>query len=140
MTAEDIRTKARQYNKVSLWLVVALTMVGLVYVQVTYSYGLIYSLVFSSLYSLVTCWIYGAAWKRIALNSPDSLNLFYLAGSGLRMVLGLIVVLVGMFLLRDNRGQLLGFTAVFVLFYLAILLFDSVFFVRIAKSNSSTKS
>ncbi len=138
MTAEEIGKTARRYNKVALYVIVALTLVGLLLVQVTFSYELSLSLVFSSVYSLLTSVVYGNVWKRMALSGTDKLTKFYLGGSVVKMLLALIVVVVALFLLRGDKEVLLGFTAIFAAFFMVLLAFDCVFFVRIAKSNSST--
>ncbi len=138
MTAEEVNKTAKRYNKAALYIIVALTLIGLLLVQVTFSYELILSLVFSSVYSLLTSVAYGNVWKHMAIGGTDKLTKFYLGGSVVKMLLALIVVVAGLFLLRSSKDLLLGFTAIFAAFFMVLLAFDCVFFARIAKSNSST--
>lgn len=132
---EQVDKIARIYKKVSLWLIVALTLVGLLFIQISGHAELISSLLFSAVYSLVVSLIFGICWRSVALHSPAVLSRFYLAATVLRMLLALIVVLLGAVLLRDSRQVLLGFTLIFVCFYLALLVHECIYFARVEKKH-----
>ena len=136
---ESIDSIYRLYNKVSLWLITTALLIGLLMMQVFSDLHLVNSLLFAAAYSLVVTFIYGRCWKSLALRSPNVLTRFYMAASALRMLLALSVVFVGALILRDSRSQLLGFVGIFVSFYLLLLIFDSLFFVKIEKNKKNKK-
>ena len=129
----------RLYNKVSLWLIAAALLIGLLVIQIFSGLHLVNSLLFTTAYSLMATFIYGRCWKSLALRSPNVLTRFYMVASVLRMMLALVVVFIGAFILRDSKSQLLGFVGIFVSFYLLLLIFDSLFFVKIEKNKKNKK-
>lgn len=134
--AENIDRVGRQYNKVSLWIIAALTLIGLFVIQLTGKMSLINSLLLSAVYSLITCWIYGKTWKNVARKSPNVLTRFYMAASALRMILAFVVVLLMIVILRNDIPTMEGYVCVFAAFYILMLIFDSVYFARIEKSEN----
>ncbi len=139
LTPENIDSIYRLYNKVSLWLIAAALLVGLLVMQVTSDLRLVNSLLFTAAYSLVVTLIYGICWRSLARRSLNVLTHFYMAASALRMILALVVVLAGMAILRDSKPQLLGFVGIFVSFYLLLLIFDCLFFARVEKNKKINK-
>lgn len=136
---ESIDSIYRLYNKVSLWLIAAALLIGLLMIQAFSDLHLVNSLLFTTVYSLMATFIYGRCWKSLALRSPNVLTRFYMVASVLRMMLALVVVFIGAFILRDSKSQLLGFVGIFVSFYLLLLIFDSLFFVKIEKNKKNKK-
>lgn len=134
---EDIRRTARLYNKVSLWIIAALTLVGLFAVQIAGRDGFINSILFSAVYSLVTSWAYGISWRSVARRSPNMLTRFYMAASAIRMILAFAVVLIMVVALRSDTSVMIKYVGVFAAFYIVMLIFDSVFFARIEKRNKN---
>ena len=51
------------------------------------------------------------------------------------MLSALVVVVIAMVVMKDDKSSLLGFTAMFVGFYLVMLVFDCVYFSQIEKKN-----
>ncbi|SFF97924.1 hypothetical protein [Prevotella sp. KH2C16] len=139
VTPENVNSIYRLYNKVSLWLIAAALLIGLLAIQVVSSFWLVKSLLFTAAYSLVVTIVYGRCWKSVALRSPNVLTRFYMAASTLKMILALVVILVGMVVLRASKPQLLGFVGIFAGFYLLLLIFDSVFFARVEKNKKNYK-
>lgn len=86
-------------------------------------------------FSLVSSYMYGKAWKYFAKNSANSLGKFYMGGSMLRMVLAAIVALIGAVVYRTDHEKVLTFVLVFAIFYLAIMIFESIYFIRVEKNN-----
>ena len=89
----------------------------------------------SVVFSLIASIVYGQCWCSVAKSSPTSLAKFYLVASILRMMAALLVVLISLFILRPDKNAILGFTAVFVIFYVILLIFDCIYFSRIEKKN-----
>lgn len=128
-----IARAAHQFFKYGLWIVVALTMIGLITIQVIVRDSLIYPLLFTAVYSLLSVWLYKISWKAIATRSPQVLARFYLSGSVIQMILALIVETVGILILKGNTFMVLGFAIMFAVFYLLILIYECIFFSRIEK-------
>jgi hypothetical protein len=76
---------------------------------------------------------YGAAWKSVAKSSPTNLAKFYLAANAIRMLAALAVATVGIILL--DKSEAIGFAVIFIIFYLSILVFDTIYFSRVEKKG-----
>ena len=90
----------------------------------------------SALFSLITASIYGGAWKAIAASSPAVLGKFYLAGSALRMLLAFLTILVYAIIVKE-RVMILSFAVIFMIFYLVLLAFDTIYFSKVEKNNKT---
>ncbi len=77
---------------------------------------------------------YGLAWDKVAKKSPKSLPVLYMSASGLRLLLAAALLLIYMFANRAT-GNLPLFTAVFVAYYMVILIYDTIFFVSVEKKR-----
>lgn len=75
---------------------------------------------------------YGLAWRAVASGSSASLPTFYLAASGLRMIAGIATVLIYLFL-ADDEMQIRFFVFLFLAYYLVLLIYDTLYFVRVEK-------
>lgn len=127
---------AKQYYKVSLWIIFGLTVIILLVMQYLQSTSLVNALVISALFSLVSSIAYIQSWKSVARRAPKTLGKFYLAASALRMLAALLTVVVAMFILRGEKGAMIGFAAMFVGFYIVMLVFDCIYFAQIEKKNN----
>ena len=126
----------KKYYKNNLWIIAGLFLVGLLGVQLTGYTAYVNVLTICAVYSLITSSIYGGAWKAIASQSPAVLNNFYLAASGFRMLLAFLTVLVYALVVKD-RPMVIGFVVIFMIFYLVLLAFDTVYFYKVEKSNKN---
>lgn len=132
---ETINRIAKQYYKISLWIIFGLAVFVLLGMQYFQDTRLVNALVISALYSLLSSIAYIQSWKSVARHSASSLGKFYIAASALRMLAAIVVAVIAMLLLRDNKNALMGFLALFVGFYLVMLAFDCIYFARIEKKN-----
>ena len=132
---EVINNIAKRYYKYSLWLIFGLTVVILIVMQYFQDTSLVSALSISALFSLISGIAYIQSWKAVAKRSTASLGKFYLAASALRMLSALVVVVIAMVVMKNDKSSLLGFTAMFVGFYLVMLVFDCVYFSQIEKKN-----
>ncbi len=128
----------RTYKKVSLWIIAGISLIILFAAQLLSSSQpvldiVLMPLVVSVIFSLIASIAYGSSWHAVAKSSPENLSKFYLAASVLRMMAALLVVVIGAFVLRPDKTAILGFVSVFVVFYVALLIFDCIFFARIVK-------
>ncbi len=130
----DVNKVYKKYYKNNLWIIAGLYLIGLLVVQLTQQTAYINLLTISAVYSLITSSIYGGAWKAIANQSPMIMNNFYLAGSGLRMLLAFLTVVVYAMVVKE-RAMVIGFVVIFMIFYLVLLAFDTVYFYKVEKNN-----
>ena len=124
----------KKYYKNNLWIIAGLYLMGLLVVQLTQQTACIQSLTIWAVYSLITSAIYGGAWKTIASKSPAVLRNFYLVGSVLRMLLAFLTVLIYAFVVKE-RVMVIDFAVIFMIFYLVLLAFDTVYFYKVEKNN-----
>ena len=87
----------------------------------------------SAIFSLVASTAYGEAWKAVAKSSPANLAKFYMAALVIKMIAGTLVFLI--YVLVCDRQNILGFTVIFALFYVMLLVFDCIYFARVEKKN-----
>ena len=130
----DVNKVYKKYYKNNLWIIAGLYLIGLLVVQLTQQTAYINLLTISAVYSLITSSIYGGAWKAIANQSPTVMNNFYLAGSGFRMLLAFLTVVVYAMVVKE-RTMVIGFVVIFMIFYLVLLAFDTVYFYKVEKNN-----
>ena len=130
----DANKVYKKYYKNNLWIIAGLFLIGLLGVQLTQQTAYINVLTICAVYSLITSSIYGGAWKAIASQSPAVLNNFYLAASGFRMLLAFLTVLIYAMVVKE-RTIVIGFVVIFMIFYLVLLAFDTIFFYKVEKNN-----
>ena len=138
MRLQHIKQAGIRYKQISLWLVAALSLIILFACRVSASCDdilaqVVNPLVVSAIFSLVASTAYGEAWKAVAKSSPANLAKFYLAALVLKLMAGTLVFLI--YVLVCDRQNILGFTAIFALFYVVLLVFDCIFFSRIEKKE-----
>ncbi len=99
--------------------------------------SLVLPLTVSAVYALVVEVADAIAWKKVAAGSPDSMPTFFMAVSGLRFMVALVVMFV-YFLLAGKTGKAdMGtFILTFALFYVAVLLHHTLFFARRRKKGT----
>lgn len=129
---------ARRYRKISLWLTAGLVLAILLACRISAQCDNIIAqvvkpLCVSAIFSLVCNTIYGECWQAIAKSSPSNLAKFYLAASVLKMMAAALVFLV--YVLVCDKSNIVGFTAIFMLFYVVTLIFDCIYFVRVEKKS-----
>lgn len=132
----DYNKVYKRYYKMNVWIIFALYLVGLLVAHVTTHSYYLNMLMVSALFSLITASIYGGAWKAIAAKSPAVLGKFYLAGSALRMLLAFLTILVYAIIVKE-RVMILSFAVIFMIFYLVLLAFDTIYFSKVEKNNKT---
>lgn len=128
-----------RYQKISLWVVCAMALACLLVLQIADLKCHIYSVVFSSVYQLVTNRLSIICWRAIMRFSPAVIGRFYMGVSALRIILGMVVIIVGVFLLREQRPLMMGFVIIFALFYISSLIFETAFFSFVESKKHITK-
>ena len=135
---QTIRQASIRYKQISLWLTAAVALAVLFACRLSAQCDdmiaqVVNPLVVSAIFSLVASTAYGEAWKAVAKSSPANLAKFYLAAMMLKMMAGVLVFLI--YVLVCDKQNILGFTAIFALFYVVLLVFDCIYFARIEKKN-----
>ena len=133
-----IRQASIRYKQISLWLTAAVALAVLFACRLSAQCDdmiaqVVNPLVVSAIFSLVASTAYGEAWKAIAKSSPANLAKFYLAALGLKLMAGTLVFLI--YVLVCGKQNILGFTVIFALFYVVLLVFDCIYFARVEKKN-----
>ncbi|MCH4182459.1 MAG: hypothetical protein WCS17_07255 [Prevotella sp.] len=130
---------ARKYKQYSLWIIAALMLLSLFVMQVVQNTSLVTALTVTVVFSLVCNLVYGECWKRVAKSSSTNLIRFYLVASVLRLLLALSVFLIYLVVVRE-RQAVIGFALIFAIFYIVLLAFDCLYFVRVEKKINKTES
>ena len=94
--------------------------------------SLVLPLTVSAVYALVVEVADAIAWKKVAAGSPDSMPTFFMAVSGLRFMVALVVMLAG----KTGKADMGTFILTFALFYVAVLLHHTLFFARRRKKGT----
>ena len=135
---QTIRQASIRYEQISLWLTAAVALAVLFACRLSAQCDdmiaqVVNPLVVSAIFSLVASTAYGEAWKAVAKSSPANLAKFYMAALVIKMVAGTLVFLI--YVLVCDKQNILGFTAIFALFYVVLLVFDCIYFARVEKKN-----
>lgn len=135
---QTIRQASIRYKQISLWLTAAVALAVLFVCRLSAQCDdmiaqVVNPLVVSAIFSLAASTAYGEAWKAVAKSSPANLAKFYLAALVLKLMAGTLVFLI--YVLVCDRQNILGFTAIFALFYVVLLVFDCIYFARVEKKN-----
>ena len=142
MRLQTIRQAGIKYKQISLWLTALMALAILFACRISDLCSdilpqVVNPLVVSAIFSLVASTAYGEAWKAIAKSSPANLAKFYMAALVIKMVAGTLVFLI--YVLVCDKQNILGFTAIFALFYVVLLVFDCIYFSRVEKKNNLNK-
>ena len=142
MRLQTIRQASIRYKQISLWLTAAVALAVLFACRLSAQCDdmiaqVVNPLVVSAIFSLVASTAYGEAWKAVAKSSPANLAKFYMAALVIKMVAGTLVFLI--YVLVCDKQNILGFTAIFALFYVVLLVFDCIYFSRVEKKNNLNK-
>ena len=135
---QTIRQASIRYKQISLWLTAAVALAVLFACRLSAQCDdmiaqVVNPLVVSAIFSLVASTAYGEAWKAVAKSSPANLAKFYMAALVIKMMAGTLVFLI--YVLVCDKQNILGFTAIFALFYVVLLVFDCIYFAREEKKN-----
>ena len=80
------------------------------------------------------------AWRKVATKAPDSLPSVFLAISGGRFMLALVVMFVYFLLVgKTGKGDMLTFVLIFAAFYLSAVLHHTLFFTHKHNTDAEKK-
>ena len=128
---------ANIYNKVSLGVICAMMLLGLLVMQMTGQTEMMLSgIAVSSIFQVFCSQCYAAAWDYFSRKSPEQLTKLYLASSAFRLMAAAAVLLVFCVVHRDNLQLIKWFAAIFILFYIVMLIVDAIFFAKVSKNSN----
>ena len=117
----------------SIGLIALLTLITLACVWAWGNVGMVAGpLALVVVFQLVVCVAYGLVWKSVARTSLASLPTLYMAASAIRMFAAIVVV-VGFLFLVSNKEAVRFFIIMFLIYYFLILIYDTVYFVKVEK-------
>lgn len=135
---DNTGTIAKKYYQRGLWVDFGLTLIMLLTAQVVRHTEWVSAIIAAALFSLLATIAYALSWHKVASKSSGSLGKFYIAASAIRMMTAFIVVLIFV-LTAGSKSAALTFAVVFVIFYIVMLVFDTVYFAKVEKRNKSVK-
>jgi uncharacterized protein YacL len=127
-----IENTVKTYRKQSLWLVAGTALIALFVMNIMQDLSALKSLIICIVYTFSVNAFYIGAWQGVARTSMDNLPKFYMAASALRLLLAAVVALIVCLILK-NRSSIIPFIVLFSVFYILMLIFDSIFFVKKSK-------
>ena len=136
----DIDKLSGRYIAWSVFLIILLTLLGLlvgVFFQID---GMTAYLAVGAGFSIVVESADALVWRRVAKKSPDSLTTFYSAVSGFRMLLALATMFVCYLVV--GRDAVAPYIVVLLVYYFVLLAHHSIFFSRLSnggKLNTNNK-
>lgn len=136
-TAHDnnggIAAISRRYLRQNVWLTAAMFLAGLTVMSVFGLDAMLTPLVTGAVFSVVTDAADAVIWRKVAERNPEGLTTFYTAVSGFRMLLALAVMTV--YYIVAGSGGMTVFFAVFMAFYVMLLVHHSVFFAKVSNRS-----
>lgn len=134
----NARNIAKKYYQLGLWTTFGLMLIMLVGAQVTSHWEWVSAIIAAALFSLLTTIAYALCWYKVASKSENSLGKFYITASAIRMMTAFIVVLIFV-LTAGSKSSAIVFAVVFIIFYIVMLVLDTVYFAQVEKRNKSVK-
>ena len=103
--------------------------------QVLSRQALLLSLIISFAFHYLCSIVYSAVWQSVSLRSPKMIPHLHLAASFIRLILAAIILLVYCFIVAQ-KVLIVQFAVVFIIYYLVMLLFDALFFIKVSKISN----
>lgn len=131
---KNLKKTAATYWQVSLWILCALSLVSvLVLRQMNLMEG-VTAVVVAVMFNLLVAVVYGQCWLKTVQKIPMILPKFYLVASALRLFAAAATMLIYCVILRSDAQQLKIAAIIFLVFYIVMLVFETVYFVRKSKT------
>ena len=128
----DINKLCKLYIKQGLWAIIGLSFFILSIMWIGAIKGMRVPLTVAVVFSLMSEITEAKVWCRVAQRAVDSLPTFFMAVSGFRMLLALIVFFV--YYLIAGRSEMSVFFLIFLVFYLMLIIHHALFFAKMQKS------
>jgi hypothetical protein len=135
-----INNTFKRYIKNALIILVGTTLGALMYMNVAGKETLLQPIIISLVYNTLVSLLFIYIWRAIMQNAREYVVHFYLGATGFRLITAMFVIL-AYCLTEDIRTQKIQFAVVFCIYYFIMLLFDTLYFIKIegkAKKQDET--
>lgn len=132
----EIDKYSKRYARQGLSLAFAMFLVVLLVIRIYDMWTLLVPAVVSVLFSVIFDTADSMLWRKVAKKDASYLPIFYTGVSGFRMLAALAVMLI--YYIAAGRGAMPAFFAVFMAFYLVLLIHHTIFFMRVSNNLSDT--
>lgn len=124
----DIEKHFKRFLIQGLSLIAAITGIAVAVMYVAAVDGMLVPIIVGAVFALIVESADAIIWRKVATNAPDSLPTFFMAVSGVRMLLALAVMFV--YYLAAGKGTMITFFLVFMVYYIILLLHHTLFFAK----------
>lgn len=124
----DIDRNYRKFRLQGVVLILGLSLALYAAMKIFSLPAMMVPLLVSMIFAIVVATADAVVWKRVAKGSPESLPTFFMAVSGIRMLLALAVMFV--YYLAAEGQSMLTFFLVFIAYYVMLLVHHTVFFAK----------
>ena len=104
MSITDIE---KNYNKINLWILVAITLIGLIMSQILLQLTLITPLIISAIFFIITNKIYGKLWKYFATKLSNGFREILSCRFYAENVFAVIITFIGILVFRGDKKRCL---------------------------------
>jgi len=125
----DVVKIAKRYMGIGLLLIIFLWLCGVMVDYFKPEWHLMPAVWLSTVFSIVVLVTFTLIWKKVANNNTESLTTVYSYTSAFRMLLALFTLVICYFVV--GRSAMLVYVVVFMLFYIVMIGFHSIYFSRI---------
>ncbi len=135
-----INNTFKRYIKNALIILVGTTLGALMYMNVAGKETLLQPIIISLAYNTLVSLLFIYIWRAIMQNAREYVVHFYLGATGFRLITAMFVIL-AYCLTEDIRTLKIQFAVVFCIYYFIMLLFDTLYFIKIegkAKKQDET--
>lgn len=126
----EIEKTSKRYMKQQLMLAVAVALIALLVMRLSYINAILVAVVVGFAFTLIVSCVIAMVWRKVASHNPEGLPTFFTAASGGRLLLALATMFV--FYLASGREDMLVFFLVFMAFYLVSLAHHAAFFAKVS--------
>ncbi len=135
MDLKNIELAEQKYFKISIGILFCLSILHAIIFKLTISSISLSPIIVSFLLFAVMNTVYGRIWKIVKIGHQDKVEKFYIAFSGLKMLLTLITIFIGVFLFE--KEICIAYIITLSVFYLVIRTFDTIYFHRVETKNKN---
>lgn len=125
----DVERLCRQYIRQSVFLIIGLSLLGLLVMQLSMLDGLLHPILYSVVFAFIIEVADALIWRRVALRAPDSLPTFLLGVSVCRMLAALAFIFI--YYMTSDADNILLFLLVFMAYYFMLMAHHTIFFRKI---------
>ena len=120
---------ARRYAGIGLMLIIVLWLMSILVATLRPEWQLMSPIWVSTVFSLIFLLGFAVLWKWVVRKHKDSVTTLYSVVSGFRMLMALFTLFI--VFLVVGRAAMLPYVLVFMIFYLVMVAYHSIYFSRI---------